>query len=249
MHIHFISDLHLSADRPTLTALFERYLAGPARAASCLYILGDLFEYWAGDDDLDDPLAARVASQLAALADAGTQVFFMPGNRDFLIGADFSSRARLTLLPDPTPISLDGQPALLCHGDSLCTDDLAYQAFRAQVRHPAWRAQFLAQPLPARLAFAAQARAASQQRQQGLQQDDRAGFETITDVAPATVAEVMQRYGVDLLIHGHTHRPAVHALALGARTGTRVVLGDWYTQGSVLRADADGLCLEAIPAT
>ena len=243
----FISDLHLDAERPEVTRWFIEFLARDARGADALYILGDLFEAWVGDDD-PSPLGAEVATQLRALADTGVPVHFQHGNRDFLVGRDYAARAGMQLLPEYAVITLHGRPTLLAHGDTLCTDDLAYQAFRAQVRAPAWRAQFLAQPLAARLAFAAQARAASQQRQQGLKHDDRAGFETITDVAPATVVEVMQRYGVDLLIHGHTHRPAIHALATGERAATRVVLGDWYTQGSVLRADADGLCLEAIPA-
>ena len=243
----FISDLHLDAERPEVTRWFTGFLAREARGADALYILGDLFEAWVGDDD-PSPLGAEVATHLRALADTGVPVFFQHGNRDFLVGREYAARAGMQLLPEYAVLTLHGRPALLAHGDTLCTDDVPYQAFRAQVRAPAWRAQFLAQPLAARLAFAAQARAASQQRQQGLKQDDRAGFETITDVAPATVAEVMQRYGVDLLIHGHTHRPAIHALTAGERACTRVVLGDWYTQGSVLRADADGLCLEAIPA-
>ena len=230
MHIHFISDLHLSADRPALTALFERYLAGPARAASRLYILGDLFEYWAGDDDLDDPLGAGVASQLAALADAGTQVFFMPGNRDFLIGADFASRARLTLLPDPTPISLDGQPALLCHGDSLCTDDLAYQAFRQQVRNPAWQAQFLTQPLAVRKQIIAGVRMKSEEAK-----SEKAA--AIMDVNADAVAALLREHGFPRLIHGHTHRPAVHDLGNGRR---RIVLGDWPRAASWLRVEGEG---------
>ncbi|WP_153160360.1 UDP-2,3-diacylglucosamine diphosphatase [Zoogloea sp. 1C4] len=228
MQIHFISDLHLSADRPALTALFERYLAGPARAASKLYILGDLFEYWAGDDDLDDPLNARVASQLAALADAGTQVFFMPGNRDFLIGADFASRARLTLLPDPTPISLDGQPALLCHGDSLCTDDLAYQAFRQQVRNPAWQAQFLTQPLAVRKQIIAGVRMKSEEAK-----SEKAA--AIMDVNADAVVALLREHGFPRLIHGHTHRPAVHSIDVDGHACERWVLSDWQDdQGEVL---------------
>ena len=228
MHIHFISDLHLSADRPALTALFERYLAGPARAASRLYILGDLFEYWAGDDDLDDPLGARVASQLAALVDAGTQVFFMPGNRDFLIGADFASRARLTLLPDPTPISLDGQPALLCHGDSLCTDDLAYQAFRQQVRNPAWQAQFLTQPLAVRKQIIAGVRMKSEEAK-----SEKAA--AIMDVNADAVTALLREHGFPRLIHGHTHRPAVHSIDVDGHACERWVLADWRDdQGEVL---------------
>lgn len=228
MHIHFISDLHLSADRPALTALFERYLAGPARAASSLYILGDLFEYWAGDDDLDDPLNSRVASQLAALADTDTQVFFMPGNRDFLIGADFASRARLTLLPDPTAITLDGVPALLCHGDSLCTDDLAYQAFRQQVRNPAWQAQFLTQPLAVRKQIIAGVRMKSEEAK-----SEKAA--AIMDVNADAVAALLREHSFPRLIHGHTHRPAVHSIDVDGHACERWVLADWQDdQGEVL---------------
>jgi len=141
---------------------------------------------------------------------------------------------------------LYGRPTLLMHGDSLCTEDVGYQAFRAQTRDPAWRAGFLAQPLVARLAFAAQARAASQQRQQAMKHDDRAQFETITDASPAAVNATLARYGIDTLIHGHTHRPAIHALDIDGRPARRVVLGDWYTQGSVLRVDADGMLLDTL---
>ena len=242
----FISDLHLDPERPEVTRLFGEFIDGEARSADALYILGDLFEAWVGDDDPSEP-GIFVAAKLRALADSGVPVYFQHGNRDFLVGHDFAHRAGMTLLPENAVIVLHGKPALLLHGDTLCTDDTAYQAFRAQTRDPAWRAQFLAQPLAARLAFAAQARAASQQRQQAMKQDDRAQFETVTDVSPAAVRETFARYGIDTIIHGHTHRPAVHALDIDGRDCERVVLGDWYTQGSVLRVDADGLRLSALP--
>ena len=242
----FISDLHLDPERPQITCLFGEFIDGEARGADALYILGDLFEAWVGDDDPSET-GAFVADKLRALADSGVPVYFQHGNRDFLLGCDFARRAGVELLPENAVVVLYGKPVLLMHGDTLCTGDIAYQTFRAQTREPAWRAQFLEQPLAARLAFAAQARAASQQRQQAMKQEDRAQFETVTDVTPAAVLETFARYGIDTMIHGHTHRPAIHDLDVGGRSRKRVVLGDWYTQGSVLRVDANGMRLSALP--
>ncbi len=242
----FISDLHLDPERPEVTRLFGEFVDGEARSADALYILGDLFEAWVGDDDPAEP-GAFVIVKLRALADSGVPVYFQHGNRDFLVGQEFAQRAGVRLLPENAVVMLHGKPVLLMHGDTLCTDDLAYQAFRAQTRNPAWRAQFLSQPLAARLAFAAHARAASQQRQQAMQHDGRAQFETVTDVAPDAVRDTFARYGIDTIIHGHTHRPAIHALDVDGRACRRIVLGDWYTQGSVLRVDADGAALSAMP--
>lgn len=241
----FVSDLHLDPARPAITDLFLDFLRGEARQAEALYILGDLFEAWIGDDT-PSPAADAVAAELHALAASGVPVYFMAGNRDFLVGEDYARRAGFRILPDPTVIDLYGRPTLLMHGDLLCTDDVAYQQFRAQTRDPAFIAQFLSQPLAARVAFAQQARAASQARQSELKQGDRAQFETVTDVAPAEVDATFARYGVDRIIHGHTHRPAIHALQVGELSCTRVVLGDWYEQGSVLRVDADGMALESL---
>ncbi len=241
----FISDLHLDPERPAVTDLFGRFLDGQARQADALYILGDLFEAWVGDDDRSD-MADFVAARLAALSAAGVPVAFLHGNRDFLLGHDYARRAAMVLLPDPAVIVLDGRPVLLSHGDLLCTDDTAYQQFRAQTRDPAWRAGFLAQPLAARQAFAAQARGASQARQRELKDGDRASFETVTDVAAASVEELFVRYGIDTLIHGHTHRPAIHALEAGGRPCRRIVLGDWYEQGSVLRVERGHCELQAL---
>ena len=237
MTVLFVSDLHLDTSRPDTVRTFLALLAGEARAAEALYILGDLFEAWVGDDDPGEP-GASVCAALAELAEHGVRVYLMRGNRDVLYGQRIAERSRATLLPDPCVISLYGQPVLLMHGDLLCSDDEKYQAFRRQVRDPAWQAGFLAQSLPARQAFAAQARAASHAHQQGM--------ETLGDVAPDTVAATMARYGVSLLIHGHTHRPQVHLLDVNGRTATRIVLGDWYEQGSVLRVDADGFSLSAL---
>ena len=162
------------------------------------------------------------------------------GNNDFLQGEAYGHTARMSILPDPSVVVLEGGPAVLMHGDTLCTDDKAYQAFRTQTRDPKWQAQFLAQPLAARIAFAQQARAASQAHQSGLKREGL--MEAITDVAPATVDATMARFGIPRLIHGHTHRPKVHEEA----HGTRIVLGDWYEQGSVLRVDRGGATLSAL---
>lgn len=233
-----VSDLHLDASRPGITRLFLDFLAGEARAADALYVLGDLFEAWVGDDDPGEP-GASVCAALKALADSGVPVFLMRGNRDFLFGPGIAARCGATLLPDPCVVDLHGRPTLLMHGDLLCSDDVAYQAFRRQVRDPNWQAGFLAQPLEARQAFAAKARAASREHQQGVP-------ETITDVSPAALAETLSRHGVARLIHGHTHRPAIHSLDVDGRAVERIVLGDWYEQGSVLRLDAGGLRLDAL---
>ncbi len=237
MQIHFISDLHLCTGRPALTAVFERYLAGPARAAARLYILGDLFEYWAGDDDLDDPLNTHVAGLLADLAESGCQVFFMPGNRDFLIGADFAARARLQLLAEPARIELGNEAVLLCHGDSLCTDDLAYQAFRSQVRNPAWQAQFLGQPLAVRKQVIAGVRMKSEEAK-----SEKAA--AIMDVNAEAVIALLREHGVHQLIHGHTHRPADHQVDVDGSPGQRRVLADWRdengTAGGEVLVWADG---------
>jgi UDP-2,3-diacylglucosamine hydrolase len=235
----FISDLHLDPARPHITDLFGRFIDGEARHAEALYILGDLFEAWVGDDDPSD-VGGFVAGKLRGLRDVGVPVYFMRGNRDFLLGDDYARRAGMTILPDPAVVLLQGKPTLLMHGDLLCTDDVAYQQFRAQTRDPEWQRQFLSQPLPARLAFAEQARAASKAHQSGLQTQGL--MEAITDVAPATVEATLSRYGIDRLIHGHTHRPKVHE----HQGGRRIVLGDWYEQGSVLRMDAHGAELSSL---
>jgi UDP-2,3-diacylglucosamine hydrolase len=236
----FISDLHLDPERPAITKLFGRFIEGEARGADALYILGDLFEAWVGDDD-PSAAGAYVADRLHGLAASGVPVYFIRGNRDFLLGDAYARRAGITILPDPAVVMLHGQATLLLHGDLLCTDDLAYQQFRAQTRDPRWQHQFLAQPLDARLAFASQARATSKARYGELVSAGTS--ETIGDVAPGTVREWFQRYGVRRMIHGHTHRPAIHA---GGDGNTRIVLGDWYEQGSVLHVDADGASLETL---
>jgi UDP-2,3-diacylglucosamine hydrolase len=239
----FVSDLHLDPARPAITALFLQFLRTEAMEADALYILGDLFEAWVGDDVGGEP-AQAVRAALKAVSASGVPVYFQRGNRDFLAGARFAADTGATLLPDPAVVNLYGEPTLLMHGDLLCTGDTAYQAFRAQVRAPAWQAQFLAQPLAAREAFAAKARAASKEHQKDV--GSGGAMDAITDVDADAVAQTLARYGVRRLIHGHTHRPAIHALDAGGRHARRIVLGDWYEQGSVLRVDADGIELAAL---
>lgn len=235
--ILFISDLHLDPSRPAITKLFLRFLREQRNQAEALYILGDLFEAWIGDDAVgpDEPV-------LATLRAFSEQVptYFMHGNRDFLIGERFAELTGITLLADPTVVDLYGVPTLLMHGDSLCTDDVQYQQFRQMVRNPQWQAFFLAKTIPERLEMARMARSESGARNQQI--DDY-----LMDVNQQAVEAEMQRHGITRLIHGHTHRPAVHHFELDGRTHTRVVLGDWYDQGSVLRVTADGLKLEGLP--
>jgi len=222
----FISDLHLDAARPHIVELFTRFVAEDARQAEALYILGDLFESWIGDDD-DSPLAQQVGQSLRALMQTGVPVFFMHGNRDFLLGQNYAKRAGMTLLVDPAVVQLDGERTLLMHGDTLCTDDAAYQEFRAVVRNPEWQNQFRARSLSERHAFAAQARAESVKHTAGAKPE-------IMDVNQHAVIAAMREHGVRTLIHGHTHRPATHHFELDGQNAERVVLGDWYEQSSVL---------------
>jgi UDP-2,3-diacylglucosamine hydrolase len=236
----FISDLHLDDARPEITQLFLTFLSNTAVKAEALYILGDLFEAWVGDDE-ESIIASQVRKGLRELSDAGIPIFFMRGNRDFLTGPVFADDCGLTLLPDPCVIDLYGAPSLLMHGDLLCSDDISYLAFRAQVRSPNWQTSFLAQPLSARLAFAAQARKASQQHQSEIMKESQ---ESIMDVNQTSVQLLMSQYGVGRLIHGHTHRPAIHSFMANSTLRQRIVLGDWYTQGSMLQVTADGVSLK-----
>ena len=234
----FVSDLHLDPARPATTALFLDFLARQARQAEACYILGDLFEAWIGDDD-DTELGRVVVNALRSLADSGVPVYFLHGNRDFLIGPRFASESGIQLLPETEVIDLYGEPVLLLHGDTLCTDDVDYQAFRAQVRKPAWQARLLEQPLAQRRALAGQLRETSRQALQQKATD-------ITDVNPAAVNQALRAHGVRRMIHGHTHRPAIHEWTLEKLPVRRAVLGDWYVQGSVLRCDEADWCLEPL---
>lgn len=234
----FISDLHLDDARPHIVDLFEHFLEGEARRAEALYILGDLFEAYIGDDD-DAPLPARVASGLKALSESGVPVYFIAGNRDFLLGEDYARRAGITILDDGVVVDLYGTPTLLLHGDTLCADDAAYLAFRKQVRNPAWQRQFLAQPLAARRAFAQQARNASREHTSQTAM-------TIMDVNQHAVEIALRDAQVERMIHGHTHRPAIHDFASGGASAQRIVLGDWYEQGSVLRVETGTVKLSGL---
>lgn len=235
-HAFLMSDLHLDASRPALTGILLAFLRRARGRVPALFLLGDIFEAWVGDDD-DQPLVADVAHALAALAASRTDVYFMHGNRDFLLGGDYARRAGMQLLPDPCVLSLGGVPTVLSHGDALCTDDLAYQTFRAQSRDRAWQAAILALPLAERRALAARLRQESMQAQAG---QIAAGL-ALSDVNDAAVANLMHEHGATRLIHGHTHRPAVHGVPLrGGVTGERVVLGDWRDHGEVLEVCADG---------
>jgi len=234
----FISDLHLDPERPPVTELFLEFLATRARAADALYILGDLFEAWIGDDD-DAPLNLEVIGGLRACVEAGTPVFLMHGNRDFLIGQRFAEQSRCTLLPDPERIDLYGVPTLLMHGDLLCTDDTEYLAYREMAHDGGWQSDLLAKPLQERRDIAAEMRRQSREKTAGKP-------EAIMDVKPDTVIDVMTHHAVTQLIHGHTHRPAEHAMHIAGLPARRYVLGDWYEQGSLLECDASGCRLQTL---
>jgi UDP-2,3-diacylglucosamine hydrolase len=228
----FISDLHLDEARPAATESFLRFLSGPARSASNLYILGDLFEAWIGDDD-DAPWLNALRTALADLVAAGVNCTFMHGNRDFLIGAEFLAATGLQLLDEYSVIELHGTRVLLTHGDLLCTDDTRYMTLRSQLRDPLWQADFLSKSLAERRAIAADLRLLSQTEMAQKPAD-------IMDVNEATVANVMRRFGVVNLIHGHTHRPDQHRWSLDDQEAIRIVLSDWYGAGSWLEWDDHG---------
>ena len=226
--VFFISDLHLCAERPRITRIFERFITDTAPNAYALYILGDLFEYWIGDDQLDvDPLAKDVAQQLSALTASGTKIFFMHGNRDFLIGERFAHEAGLEILADPALINIGRESVLLMHGDTLCTDDVAYQSFRQQVRNPAWQHATLAKSIAERRALAQSIRS-----QSDVEKSMKP--EAIMDVNAAAVAESFRRHQYPVMVHGHTHRPARHEQMIDGRTCVRWVLQDWHDVGGYL---------------
>ena len=222
----FVSDLHLDASRPAATDCFLRFLAGPARDAGTLYVLGDLFEAWIGDDAAG-PHERAILDALRRYTKAGYRCFFLRGNRDFLVGDLFAADTGVGLLADETRIELAGNQALLMHGDTLCTDDRSYQAYRRLVHRPAVQTLYLALPVRVRSGLAAYARRRSMAANAGKSA-------AIMDVNPSAVVDALRRHAVSLLIHGHTHRPAVHALEVDGRAARRIVLGAWYEQGSVL---------------
>jgi len=229
----FISDLHLCSGRPQIDRTFFGFLEREARSASALYILGDLFEYWAGDDDLDDPFNASVVAALARLTASGVPVYLMHGNRDFVIGEAFARASGVSLLPDPVLLNLYGQSVLLTHGDTLCTLDREYQAFRREARSETWIRGMLQKPL-------AERKAAIEGLRRQSEQEKRSKPAEIMDVAAAEVEAMLRRHGYPRLIHGHTHRPARHLHTVDGHLCERWVLADWYQAGSYLACDESG---------
>ena len=234
----FVSDLHLDAQHPEITRQFLVFLEGEARQAQALYILGDLFDVWIGDDD-PNPEKRRVLAGLKALTTSGVPCYVMHGNRDFLLGQRFCADTGCRLLADPTVISLHGERVLTMHGDALCTDDHGYQKLRAMVRDPGWQEMFLALSHEQRQTLAEQARA-------GSKAHIAQAASAIMDVNPQAVLVAMRAAGVKLLLHGHTHRPNVHRFDLDGSPAARIVLGDWYEQGSVLRWGEKGFELQSL---
>lgn len=236
----FVSDLHLCAERPAVTRLFLDFLAGEARTADALYILGDLFEFWVGDDAASSGEFRPVIEGLRALSRTGVPLYVMYGNRDFLMRERFEQDTGGKLIPDPTRIDLYGEPGLLMHGDLLCTADTDYMKFRVMVRDPMWQRDFLAQSLAERNGILNRYREISKATTTQKPPE-------IMDVVQATVEDVMRQHGVRRLIHGHTHRPGEHVFTLNGAPARRMVLGAWYEQGSVLRVNSQGWTLKTLP--
>jgi UDP-2,3-diacylglucosamine hydrolase len=232
-HSLFISDLHLCASRPAITEAFLNFLKTEAKQAEKLFILGDLFEYWAGDDDLNHPDHQNIIQALKALSQ-NTAIYFIHGNRDFLIGEAFAEATGATILADPSALNLYGHSVLLSHGDALCTDDVEYQAFKKLVRSQDWQTKFLGQPLSQRKAQIEELRKKSEEEKSGKPYK-------IMDINTEALSQLLKAFNYPaIFIHGHTHRPNVHKLHLDGKDCTRIVLGDWYDQGSCLRLDDNG---------
>jgi UDP-2,3-diacylglucosamine hydrolase len=227
----FISDLHLTEERPQANERFISFLEDKARSADALYILGDFFEYWIGDDDLAEPFNAVIAGLLQDLTRRGVQLHLMHGNRDFLIGEHFCAATGARLLEDPTVKEIQGTPTLLMHGDTLCTDDLEYQAWRRKARSPEFQAQFLAKPLVERRRAIVEMREKSKQ----VVQEKTA---EIMDVNDDAVRQALRHHDVRRLIHGHTHRPGRHAVEVDGQRCERWVLPDWYGRGGYIEVAA-----------
>jgi len=232
-HSLFASDLHLDSEAPWAIDAFLDFLDGPARSAEALYLLGDLFEVWVGDDD-DNPDNIRACAGLARLTKSGVAAYVLHGNRDFLLGEAFAQRTGVKLLPDPVMVDLYGVPTLLSHGDVFCTEDPAYQELRSIVRRPDWQRRFLALPLAARRELASAARA-------GSKAHTKRTIPTIMDVNPEAVALAMRATGARRLIHGHTHRPAVHPFVIDGVNAERVVLAPWYEAASCVGVSDAGV--------
>lgn len=239
MSVLFIADLHLEAQRPDIVRAFLHFLDTRAAGAEALYILGDFFEVWIGDDGMDE-FQRSIASALRRLSDKGTRIYLMHGNRDFLLGKGFCREAGCTLLREGSVVELYGEPVLLLHGDSLCTRDESYQRLRKRLRNPLslWLLRNL--PLATRHKLARKLRDASRMRTREKAAD-------IIDVTPEVVPQVMAKRRVRTLIHGHTHRPAVHRLLVDGHNAQRIVLGDWDRQGWALEVDAQGYRLAPFP--
>ena len=231
MNTLFIADLHLSGERPHIICLFRDFLKKEARQADALYILGDLFEVWLGDDAVSADMI-DVLHDINRLTKNGIPVYVMVGNRDFLLGAEFENMTGCTLLPDPSVVNIYGTDTLLMHGDTLCTDDVDYQTIRKQIRSPQWRQGILAKSIEERVQIAREARAESRAR-------TREKSDGIMDVNAQAVENAFRTHNVNRLIHGHTHRPAVHESIINDKAVTRIVLGDWYNKASVLRVTTD----------
>jgi UDP-2,3-diacylglucosamine hydrolase len=234
----FVSDLHLEAAKPEIAEQFLEFLKVEAVSSDALYVLGDLFEYWVGDDD-PNAHYATIKEALHTLVDHKVPVFLMHGNRDFMIGDAFARETGVTLLPDPHLLDIHGSRVLLCHGDAMCTDDVKYQEVRKMTRNPEWFAMMMQKSLAERQALGAQARAASMAHGDTI-------HEAIQDVNQTAVERNFREYGVATILHGHTHRPAIHKLEIDGNPVSRIVLGDWFTQGSVVRWDKDGPVLSAM---
>jgi UDP-2,3-diacylglucosamine hydrolase len=233
----FIADLHLCSEEPAITAGFLRFLAGTARGADALYILGDLFEAWIGDDD-PEPLHRQIALAIKELVDSGVPCFFIHGNRDFLLGKRFARLSGMTLLPEEQVLDLYGRKMLLLHGDTLCTDDHGYQTFRKKVHQPWLQCLFLALPLFIRKGVAAKMRANSKA-------SNSAKSMAIMDVNPHTVTRALTRHQVQWMIHGHTHRPEIHSINANGKPAFRCVLGAWHSEGSMIKVSPEDV--ELIP--
>ena len=233
MHSIFVSDLHLTPDRPRAAEQFFGLVAGAAARAEALYILGDLFEYWVGDDDLADPFNASVADALRALSAKGVALRFMHGNRDLLVGEKFAGRCGAKLIADPLLLDLYGTKTLVMHGDTLCTDDVEYMKFRAYAHDPENQRKFLSQPLAARKQQMIGYRAESEKSKLGKSAE-------IMDVTIAAVERTLREHGYPRLIHGHTHRPARHVHVVDGKSCERWVLTDWYGRAGYLRCDGSG---------
>ncbi len=227
----FISDLHLCDQQPHTTKSFLNFSQNQARNARALYILGDFFEYWLGDDALDNT-AQMVQRELVQLKAAGTDIYFMAGNRDFLLGQQFADSCGMSLIKEPQLVELMKEKVLLIHGDAECTDDLPYQKVRKMFRNPDWQKEFLNLPIEKRIEFAQQARKQSQQHTQNTHTE-------IMDVNQAAINGLFQKHQINTIIHGHTHRPAVHQNGIYKR----IVLGDWHHQTSYLSVDEAGFQL------